>query len=438
MASDRKRKTLTGQHIRCFAIALCAGLMAFALVYFTGTRLAEKVLVDRQSFSREDVEYVTEFADYVKEEKVTPYDVLKLNEWVDVRDAFRMEIRDGDKLLFQYFGSNPVGALNNVKPSWMSGPYSVEFADGVYSVYLWRKSHTGIYMFIIVTGIFAACGVFIAASLAGIQGRISYITCLSREMEIMGSGDLDREITVRGNDELTYLAENLEEMRVALKHHTEEEARLREENNQIVSRLSHDIRTPLTSMMLYIDLIREGRYGSDEDRDRYIDKVYGSAERLAYLAEDLHRQVKGFPQIGEEECSIGGDEVTKVLDSAVENLGLFGFDVDYSSDCTVRGGEAVAVSSRNFARIVDNITSNIIRHGDRQETVNIAVEHREAEVLIVFENSAKAAASGYTKEGTGLGTVRRLVEAGGGRVEYTAGERFRVEIRFGAAGDESV
>lgn len=108
--------------------------MAFALVYFTGTRLAEKVLVDRQSFSREDVEYVTEFADYVKEEKVTPYDVLKLNEWVDVRDAFRMEIRDGDKLLFQYFGSNPVGALNNVKPSWMSGPYSVEFADGVYSV----------------------------------------------------------------------------------------------------------------------------------------------------------------------------------------------------------------------------------------------------------------------------------------------------------------
>lgn len=237
------------------------------------------------------------------------------------------------------------------------------------------------------------------------------------------------------NEEINYLAENLEQMRVALKHYIEEEGRLKRENNMIVSKLSHDIKTPLTSMMLFIELIKNEKYANENEKRRYIDKIYKSAERLNYLADGLHRHVSGDEVIGSEDVSIMHlDEVRSALIDAAENLRLFGFDTKVifsEGDFSEITCDEITMNMLDFSRIIDNIISNITRHGDKSETVTICVEANGDSIIISFENEPiEPMNCSEQMIGIGLGNVYQLTERHGGSVIIENEKMFRISLHL--------
>ena len=81
---------------------------------------------------------------------------------------------------------------------------------------------------------------------------------LHDEIEILEGGSLDYPITVKGKDELSELAEGLDCMRVSFQGMIEREANIVQENQKMITEMSHDIRTPVTSIMLYTEILKNG------------------------------------------------------------------------------------------------------------------------------------------------------------------------------------
>ena len=123
----------------------------------------------------------------------------------------------------------------------------------------------------------ASAVVFVAVFLFLIGQKISYLLFIISGVEALRQRELDFEISVKGNDELTELAESINYLSLSQREINQKEQRLKEERETLIRSLSHDIRTPLTSILSYTEYM-EGKKtlplhgkdegGTDEGADR--------------------------------------------------------------------------------------------------------------------------------------------------------------------------
>ena len=411
------------------ALAIAAGLLAFLIMNQGTSYFLDHYLEESGYYASHEQKYVQSLQNYAKENHIAGTDVDALTEWGEQQGDLFFQVYNEDKLVYQYYNRDSESfrkAANLEFLEWLTS-YPLQFSDGTYQVlifgdyyYQWLK-YTWIIDFLV------AFAVFLIVFLPGIRRRTRYITRLRDEIEIMGSGDLDYEVTIKGNDELTDLAENLDQMRQALKHHMEEETRLTEERRTIVTRLSHDIRTPLTSMSLFASLLKRGDYQDEAQRDHYLDRIQENAESLSNLAEELFNAATNGGQSIETKRPAGLDLIPLLADEA-EALRVSGFTVQ---EQYAAAELTLAVDKQAFTRILDNIVSNIQKYADPCEPVLISAEARAGEVHVAFENAIswrEAAAGG---NGIGLQNVRELMQKQGGAVEIEdTGDRFLVHLQF--------
>mgnify|MGYP002226093174 FL=1 len=97
---------------------------------------------------------------------------------------------------------------------------------------------------------------------------MKYIVQLSEEIQAMEGGDLDHPITVQGSDELTTLASSLDSMRLTLRQQHEDEAAAAAKVKNLITEMSHDLRTPLTTLLLYTEILRHRKYETTAQAER--------------------------------------------------------------------------------------------------------------------------------------------------------------------------
>ena len=390
--SNMKRTTILRQHMKRLLVAIAVGLLAFLLLYQGSGYFIDRYLDRSGYYASHDRQYVSSLQDYVNENQIASTDDDALTEWGKRQGDFFYQIYSDDKLLFQYYsrGSKSFQQAANLDfLEWVS-PYDVRFTDGTYQVVVFGGYYYKTFKYMMAISVLGAFAVFLAVFLPAIRRRTSYITKLRDEIEILDSGDLDYEVTIRGNDELTDLAENLDQMRQALRHHMEEESRLTEERQTIVTKLSHDIRTPLTSMNLFADLLKRGDYETEEQRDHYIDRIQENAANLTNLAEELFQAAKDTGQTAAASETPSGIDVVSLLADAAEALRLAGFTVQ---EYYTAADSTASVEKHAFTRVLDNISSNITRYADSGEAVRFACEERSGLIVMEFENAVGAPAN---------------------------------------------
>ena len=101
--------------------------------------------------------------------------------------------------------------------------------------------------FVVCTGIFSY----------EMQEDLKYIQCLKEEVDVISKGNLQEHVTVTGNDELAQLAGGLERMRQTLIQKEQSEQELRAAQEKLVLGMSHDLRTPLTGLMTYLEILKK-------------------------------------------------------------------------------------------------------------------------------------------------------------------------------------
>lgn len=250
---------------------------------------------------------------------------------------------------------------------------------------------------------------------------VSYICQLRTEVQILEGGDLNYPISIEGHDELTELAASMDSMRLAFKEQVEQEAAMHEANKNLITEMSHDLRTPLTSLLLYTEILKYKKYQSEDQLQEYLEKIEAKANQMKHMSDHIfayslsdktrknsERQKKSFEQFFGE-----------TLREAMVDLEKEGF----LFDCTLKWEEVYVFLSQEYVvRIIDNVFSNIRKYAQQDVPIHIETVYTNQKCGVSFFNTIRENMEAPPESnGIGLKSVKSMVEQMGGsfQVEQT-------------------
>lgn len=110
---------------------------------------------------------------------------------------------------------------------------------------------------------------------------------LKKATQNIKEGNLDFVLDVEGKDEFSELCQDFEEMRRRLKESTEEKSLMEKENRELISNISHDLKTPITAVKGYVEGIMDGVADTQEKMDRYVRTIYNKNNEMDHLINEL-------------------------------------------------------------------------------------------------------------------------------------------------------
>ena len=144
---------------------------------------------------------------------------------------------------------------------------------------------------------------------------IRYISKISDAVQNISEGNLNTVIDVIGDDEFSGMAANLNRMAADIKQLMEKERESERTKNELITNVAHDLRTPLTSIIGYLELLAGNRSDLPEEmQHKYIEIAYGKSSRLEKLIEDLF----GFTKLnyGKIAMHVGQLDIVKLSGTA--------------------------------------------------------------------------------------------------------------------------
>ena len=137
-----------------------------------------------------------------------------------------------------------------------------------------------------------SCIVFILSFLIITNNKMKYLDEIAQGLKKIANGELDYRIEEKGKDEFKNLAANINYMSKEIKKKIEAERTAEKTKADLITNVSHDLRTPLTSIMGYIGLIKNKKYDNEETMMEYLDIAFKKSEKLKSLIEDLFEYTK--------------------------------------------------------------------------------------------------------------------------------------------------
>ena len=413
--SSRKPSSLTAQ----FAGLLCLAGLASVVLFFllrTGGETLLRNYFDQVNFQQQYVAHKIEsLQQYVTENNLSAQDADGLNRWVKKTPLTLMAIYRDNVLLYASAAPEQAVAgeseLETLYYDWVSY-YSVTFADGQAEVVLYTGSTYLWFTYLTIVSLLLSFLLFLAIITVKSRGLVRYIGHLSNQIQAMEGGDLDQTILVRGNNELSRLAQGLDAMRQSFKEQTEREKALFRANQTMITQMSHDLRTPLTALQIYTDILRYRKFADRAQSDEYLTKIDTKVAQIKQLSENIfeYSLVSGIQQIDLESPRPVRDVFHDVLSEMVAYLGQHGFTFALDLDWPHR---QIAVYPQYIKRLMDNLISNITKYAEPSVPVSIAVRAEGESVCLSFANEIRPDSSQEDSNRIGLSNMRAMM----GRME---------------------
>ena len=180
----------------------------------------------------------------------------------------------------------------------------------------------------------------------------------------MGNGDLEHPVTVRGLNELGLLAKELDQMRSALYYHRLREQAMIKQSNDMITGLSHDLRTPLTKLMLYSEIIQNDRCTDKKQLDKYLARIHEKGLQMKEISDHLlkYSLSQGMPEALIMQSTLFQSAFFDRLSELIDYLTEHGFAVE----CDIHWIETqIRYNDLYLNRILDNIASNINKYAEK-------------------------------------------------------------------------
>lgn len=412
-----RRSSIRARLGRLLVLAAVVAGLCFLGLDLAGRSLMDRFLTGEDFIRRQDQRYLDSLRDYIEAESVTAWDADKLTQWVYEQNVVSIQVvRNGMVTYDSFYPEADFNAYPSMGQYYEWGDYhDMTFADGPATVWLYGYYYYQYDVRLLVLSLAGAFLVFLGVVMAGLQGTITYIRQLSQEIGVLEGGTLDVPITVRGRDELTDLAQGLDAMRDSFRRQGERERQLVQANQRMITEMSHDLRTPLTAILLYVELLRRNG-GEAEKREEYLDRLEGKVEQMRTLADHLFRYAlsSGAAPAGNTEAVTLEAGVGDALSELAACLTERGFRVEAHLPWSDR---QVAMDCEGAARVLDNLTSNLLKYADPHTPVTIALLEQEGFAGVRIANALGPSAYGAESSGVGLASAARLMEQMGGRLD---------------------
>ena len=273
---------------------------------------------------------------------------------------------------------------------------------------------------------------------------------LKKATKNIKEGNLDFVLEVEGNDEFSQLCQDFEEMRKRLKESTEEKILMDKENKELISNISHDLKTPITAVKGYVEGIMDGVADTPEKMDRYIRTIYNKANEMDRLINELTFYSK--IDTNRIPYTFSKIHIADYFDDCVEelNLELDAQHVDLTYFNYLEDDPIVIADAEQIKRVINNIVSNSIKYMDKShKVINIRLRDVGDFVQVEIEDNGKGIATkdltkifdrfyrtdasrNSTRGGSGIGLsiVKKILEDHGGKVWATSKEGVGTTMYF--------
>lgn len=234
----------------------------------------------------------------------------------------------------------------------------------------------------------------VAATLVGIGSFLIYFQMFTKKTAVcvheisagideIAAGDLYKEIPVSGNDEIANIAEKLNSMTMEIRQLIESEHQYEQEKDTLITNVAHDLRTPLTSVIGYLDLVRRNNQLSVEDKQKYVNVAYDKAKRLEKLIEDLFEFTKVGAELQVHPVEI---DFKRFMEQMVEEF-YPSFDAEgLECQCVMDDEDIMIVADGDLlARGVSNLISNSVKYGKDGKLIKIRLKKNEAKRQVSLE-----------------------------------------------------
>lgn len=236
-----------------------------------------------------------------------------------------------------------------------------------------------------------------------IKKKLKLLHYLIDSIHLMKGGDMEQRIYIEGNDELSHLALHIDELRGNfLKNQQQEEQRAQAHNNFLTA-ISHDLRTPLTSLLGYLEILSDDDFLEKKKKKRYFELCISRAMQLNDLVntafEYFYITDKEFDSIELLRCN-SVKSLISIIEERLYILKSNGFEYQtILSNCKV----ALVYDIRLVERVFDNIFMNIIRYGDRKCKILIDMQIEKEKLIIKIENQIQINNKTNSCVSTGIG-----------------------------------
>ncbi len=295
-------------------------------------------------------------------------------------------------------------------------------------------------IFLVIT---VLCIVFTSMIIARWMNRSVLVPLdeLKKGANMIAGGDLDYRIPYPGRDEFGDVCNVFDRMRMQLKEAKEKQKRYEEERREMLRGISHDLRSPLTSIKGYALGLKDGIAGTEEKKQKYYEAILTRADDLERLTESLSLLVKleNSDSILHLERVCLDEYIRQFLSEKKPWIRERSIDVSYRTDCA---SAEVFLDIREMQRVLMNLFENTVKYRQTEHSkVHISVKQGGSNVEIRFSDDGPGVGAKHLKHlfesfyradesrtnpekgsGLGLAVVKRIIEGQNGKI-YAASDR---------------
>ncbi len=268
------------------------------------------------------------------------------------------------------------------------------------------------------------------------RGILRPLNVLRIGMSQIKDGDLDYSVQSDTEDEIGQLCEDFEEMRIRLKELIDNRIKYEEDIKELISNISHDLKTPLTAIQGYAEGLIDGVAGSPEKQEKYIQTILSKANDMAILVDELAFYTKidcnSIPYTFKE------ISIREYFDDCIEEIGLDlevkNIEIQYYNE--LNHEVKVVADAEQLKRVINNIVGNAVKYMDKPKGVlqfrvhdigayiQIEIEDNgigipKPDIPYIFDRFYRADASRNSKKGgsgLGLAISKKIIEDHSGKI----------------------
>ena len=362
--NKRKRKHLMEKMIGILLLGFFLALLLFLLIFFMGNGALNRYFESSMYRRNVSKETIAMFQEYVSRHHLAASDTERIREWAKENHIGYFTISRKRMLLYDNYYTLPV-ALDRTKSEQLHYTWQyfqeVSFTDGNADVFIYVNRERKYYILVDVAA--ALCGVlvWIGVFAFGVSGYVRYIRQLSGEVAKLEDGLWSVGFTIKGEDELTDLARGLEHMKTVLLEKEEKERNMKKAQNKLVLGMAHDLRTPLTAIYGYLNLLKKEE--CPEHIKRYLDAIENRAQALKQLTEELFRYTIVISEA--EEMTLQVLPLNGILESSISAYYSVLKQNHIVPEISIPDQQITGrVNENALSRVLGNILSNAVKYSD--------------------------------------------------------------------------
>ena len=362
---------------------------------------------------------------FVEQKSVRSDDWYTLRRWAESNHLYQLTIYHDKVMIFRYDKNNE--SANYQKESSISSinsdnasnvpeteineigdtAYEIPFSDYKCNVTLISNYADNYYTISKVIALLLSVALFNLIFLYIASRKLQYLNELSQQIKTLAQGDFNTSIRIRGNDDLTAMAVGIDAMRLSFVQTLKQNLQMQEEQKDVITAMSHDMRTPMTPLLVYLQMLADHKYNDEEQHDQYISKSLEKALQLKALSDNMFSYLLLEKNNDDEMVTVSMKEAFyDQLSGMFDYLGANGFTIDADIDMQ---DVFIRVNMTYMYRIFDNLVSNIQKYADPEQYITVKLYCEYGKVVLRMRNSINYLADYSSSTGFGVKNIRKMI-----------------------------